>query len=175
MPSRRLRWSAIGLFAVIAAAALSGCASSPSSQAAGYAESMGGTNRALATLPGRPACFWLRNFDGSWIVLNDSELIVYAPLQSRPYLIKLFEPVIDLKFHERLGFEDTAHTGMICNDSMDDLIVPHWQPHRVPITAVHALTKPQADRLLAENHLKVPARAKPARGDQAKSKGAANR
>lgn len=167
MTSRRLRCSAIGLFAVIAAAALSGCASSPSSQAAGYAENMGGTNRALATLPGKPACFWLRNFDGSWIVLNNSELVIYAPLQSRPYLIKLFEPVIGLRFHERLAFEATGHTGMICNDSMDDLIVPHWQPHRVPITAVHALTKAQADHLLAENHIKVPAPAKRAKGNQA--------
>lgn len=161
MQSRPLRCSAIGLFAVIAAAALSGCASSPSSQAAGYAQSMGGTNRTLATLPGKPACFWLRNFDGSWTVLNDSELIVHAPLQSRPYLIKLFEPVMGLRFHERLGFEDTGHTGMICNDSMDDLVVPHWQPHRVPITAVRALTKPQADHLLAENHIEVPARPQP--------------
>jgi Family of unknown function (DUF6491) len=160
-----LRRIAIGLLAA-GACVLTGCASSPSSQGAGFAADVGSGGRSTPVLPGTPGCFWLRNFDGSWTVLNDSELIVYVPLDSDPYLIKLFEPVPTLKFRERLGFADDAHTGMICNDSMDDLLVPHWQPHRIPIVAVRKLTVPQARRLLAENHLAPPPRSKAAKGKQ---------
>ena len=46
-------------------------------------------------------------------MLNDSELIVYAPFYSQPYLVKLFEPVQGLRFHERLGFDAVEGTGSI--------------------------------------------------------------
>jgi hypothetical protein len=71
------------------------------------------------------------------------------------------------QFHERLGFADTEHTGMICNDTVDDLLVPHWQPNRIPIVAVRELTVPEANQLLAENHIKLPPGSKPATGNQA--------
>ncbi len=63
-------------------------------------------------------------------------------------MIKLFEPIVDLSFHQRLGFEDKEHTGQICNGSDDYLIVPGGQPPRVPITAVRALTVAQRQQLL---------------------------
>lgn len=159
---RALDCIAAGLLA--AAAMLSGCATSPSSQGAGFTADVGSSSQNRKSIPGKPGCFWLRNFDGSWTVLNDSELIVYGPLDSEPYLVKLFEPVPTLKFDRRLGFADNAHTGMICNDSMDDLLVPHWNPHRVPIVAVHRLTVPEAKRLLAKNHLNQPQRPKKPKG-----------
>ena len=149
-----------------AAAALCGCASSPSSQGAGVAAYLGKSHE-TAALPGKPGCFWLSNFDGSWTVLNDSELIIYAPLYSKPYLIKVFEPVPTLKFHERLGFENSEHSGMICDGAMDDLVIPHWQPNRIPIVAVRELTSPEAERLLAANHIALPRRPQPAKGNQA--------
>jgi hypothetical protein len=160
-----LRCIAIALLAA-AATILSGCASSPSSQGAGVAAALESPSQKSAALPGTPGCFWLSNFDGSWTVLNDSELIVYAPLYSRPYLIRLFEPVPTLKYKERLGFADAEPSGMICNDTMDDLVVPHWQPNRIPIVAVRKLTVPQAERLLAENHIKLQPRSKPVKGNQ---------
>jgi len=167
LQARRLRCIAIALLAA-AAVVLCGCASSPSSQGAGVAAILGSNSRKeAAALPGTPACFWLPNFDGSWTVLNDSELIVYAPLYSQPYLIKLFAPVPTLKFDEHLGFAASEHTGMICDDAMDELVVPRWEPHRVPIVAVHKLTMPQARQLLAENHIKLPPLAKPVKGNQA--------
>jgi hypothetical protein len=95
-------------------------------------------------------------------VLNDGELIVYAPGHSHAYLVKLLEPVPNLKFHQRLGFEDDEHTGRICDHSMDDLVVPHWQPHRIPIVAVHRLSAPERQLLLAENHVKLRAGSRPA-------------
>lgn len=165
MQTRPLRCIAIALVAPLATV-LWGCAASPSSQGAGVAANLQSSSHVTAALPGKPGCFWLSNFDGSWTVLNPRELIIYAPFYSKPYLVRLFEPVPTLEFHERLGFADIEHTGMICNGSMDDLLVPHWQPHRIPIVAVRELTVPQANRLLAENHIKLPPGSKPAKGDQ---------
>jgi hypothetical protein len=162
MQARPLRAIAIGLTAA-AAATLLGCAST---QGAGHATNTGTSSQKTAALPGKPACFWLRSFQGSWTVLNSSELIVYAPLDSDPYLIKLFEPVPDLKFDERLGFEDVEHSGMICDGSLDYLALPRWQPHRIPIVAVRKLTVPEERQLLAENHLKLPG-SKPTKGNKA--------
>lgn len=165
MRARPLRCLAVSLLAA-AAAVLGACASSPSSQGAGVAANLGSKRQETAALPGKPGCFWLSNFDGSWTVLNPSELIVYAPLYSKPYLIKLFEPVPVLKFRERLGFLNSEHTGMICDGTMDDLVVPDWQPARIPIVAVRELTAAQAQQLMAANHIELPRRAKPAKGNQ---------
>jgi hypothetical protein len=167
MRARPARPIVIGL--ITAAAALLGCATHPArSHAATTAASTAATGAKTAALPGKAGCFWLQNFDGSWTVLNDSELIVHAPSFSRPYLIKLFEPVLTLKFAQRLGFVDVEHSGMICNSAMDELIVPHWQPRRVPIVAVRQLTKPEERQLMVENHLEVPKKhSRPKKGNQA--------
>jgi hypothetical protein len=99
-------------------------------------------------LPGKPACFWKSSFQGDWTVLNDSTLIVHAPLPKDVYVITLFEPVFSLSFKQGLGFEDKEHTGQICNNGDDYLLVPGEQPPRVPIVAVHALTLNEQDQLL---------------------------
>ncbi|HWG77646.1 MAG TPA: DUF6491 family protein [Steroidobacteraceae bacterium] len=109
----------------------------------------------LAALPGKPGCFWLRNFDGSWTALNERQLLVYAPFTTA-YLVQLIEPVPTLKFAERLGFEDVERTGMICNDNSDFALIPNWTPHQIAITAVHQVTPEQARQLLLSNGLKAP-------------------
>jgi hypothetical protein len=151
MHAQALRFLGASLLAAVAAAVL-GCASTRGAGGAGQ----GGASTKTAALPGTPGCFWLRNFDGAWTVLNDSELIVHAPSFSEPYLIRLFEPVTTLGFDERLGFQDVEHTGMICDGAMDNLVVPKWQPHLVPIVAVRKLTVAQERQLLIDNHLKPP-------------------
>jgi hypothetical protein len=108
-------------------------------------------------LPGKPACFWKSNFQGDWTVLNDSTLIVHAPLPKDAYVIKLFEPVFDLSFHQELGFENKEHTGQICNDGDDYLIVRGWQLP-VPIVAVRALTMDEQNQLLRAAGRPVPQR-----------------
>jgi hypothetical protein len=110
----------------------------------------------VANLPGKAACFWKSNFQGDWTVLNDSTLIVHAPLPQDTYVIKLFEPVFNLSFHQGLGFEDKEHTGQICNNGDDYLVVPGWQPPQVPIIAVHALTASEQDELLRAAGKPVP-------------------
>jgi hypothetical protein len=102
----------------------------------------------VENLPGKPACFWKSSFQGDWTVLNDSTLIIHAPLPKDAYVIKLFEPVFSLSFKEGLGLDDREHTGQICNNGDDYLLVPGWQPPQVPIVAVHALTMPEQDQLL---------------------------
>ena len=110
----------------------------------------------VENLPGQPACFWKANFQGGWTVLNDSTLIVQAPLPKDAYVIKLFEPVFNLSFKQDLAFEDREHTGQICNDGDDYLVVPGWQPPQVPIVAVHALTAAERDKLLQAAGKPVP-------------------
>jgi hypothetical protein len=110
----------------------------------------------IENLPGKPGCFWKSNFQGDWTVLNESTLIVRAPLPKDVYVIKLFEPVFDLSFKQGLGFEDKEHTGQICNNGDDYLIVPGWQPPQVPIVAVHALTMAEQDQLLRAAGKPVP-------------------
>jgi Family of unknown function (DUF6491) len=111
-------------------------------------------------LPGKAGCFWKSSFQGDWTVLNDSTLIVHAPLPKDAYVITLFEPVFSLSFKQGLGFEDKEHTGQICNNGDDYLLVPGWQPPRVPIVAVHSLTIDQENQLLQ-------AAGKPLRGQHA--------
>ncbi|MGD0493224.1 MAG: DUF6491 family protein [Steroidobacteraceae bacterium] len=110
----------------------------------------------VENLPGKAACFWKSSFQGDWTILNDSTLIVHAPLPKDIYVVKLFEPVFNLSFKQGLGFEDQEHTGQICNDGDDYLLVPGWQPPRVPIVAVHALTMDQQDQLLRAAGKPVP-------------------
>lgn len=139
---------------VMAAAALTACATAP----AGAGGAAGATAHTAAPLPGKPACFWLSNFDGSWTALNQSQLIVYAPLTSNPYLIQLFPPVFNLTFAQRLGFLDAERSGMICNNAQDELVLPgfQFQPHRITITAVRQLSKAQERQLLLQNGVRVP-------------------
>jgi hypothetical protein len=87
----------------------------------------------VENLPGKPGCFWKSSFQGDWTILNDSTLIVHAPLPKDVYVIKLFEPVFNLSFKQDLGFEDKEQFGQICNNGDDYLVVPGWQPPQVPI------------------------------------------
>lgn len=110
----------------------------------------------LENLPGKPACFWKSSFQGDWTVLNDSTLLVHAPLPKDVYVIKLFEPVFDLGFKQSLGLEDREHTGQVCNNGDAYLVVPGWQPPQVPIVAVHALTIAEQAQLLQAAGKPVP-------------------
>lgn len=144
MLSRLLRNAAAASMAVVALA----CATT---------HRQGGAGAPTAALPGTPGCFWLRNvFD--WTVLNNSELIVHAPLLQDAYLVTLFEPVFDLDFHLNLGFDDVEHTGLICGPARDYLVVPHYTPPRIPIVAVQKLTAPEQVRLLRASKKPVPRR-----------------
>lgn len=97
-------------------------------------------------LPGTEACIFTADLY-DWTVLDDSNLIVYAPGQHQPYLIKLFAPVFDLPFHERIGFEAVEHNGQLCKG--DFVIVRGDMPSRTAITNVRLLSAAQAKDLIA--------------------------
>jgi hypothetical protein len=112
----------------------------------GCAASVAPSHQARTNLPGKEACIFTANLS-DWVVLDESTLIVYAPMRKDPYLVKLFAPVIGLDFHQTLGFEDTAHNGELCGG--DELIVRGSMPQRMGISAVRALSLQQAKDLRA--------------------------
>jgi hypothetical protein len=145
---------AVNATLIVLAAMVAGCATTPAQPPSAKANLANVTK--LENLPGKPACFWKSNFQGDWTVLDDSTLIVRAPLPNDAYVIKLFEPVFSLSFHQALAFEDKEHVGQICNNGDDYLLVPDGQPPRVPIVAVRALTTPEQAQLLRAAGLPVP-------------------
>ncbi|MGH8291481.1 MAG: DUF6491 family protein [Steroidobacteraceae bacterium] len=153
MRSQSLRIIPAGLIAGVAVALL-GCAST---EGRSYATSSTATGRKTAALPVKPACFRVADFASSqiWISLNNSELIVSDPELSRSYLIKLSEPVYDLKLHHHLGFEPAfTNNGCICNGFNDYLLARHsGLAGHVPIVAVRELTEPEERQLLSKYHI----------------------
>jgi hypothetical protein len=101
-----------------------------------------------APLPGSDACVFIRNVS-DWEVIDATTMIVYAPMRKDPYLLKLFEPVPELNFHERVGFEDAAHNGQLCGNGDYVVIRDQIGPRRVPIVALRKLTPDQAKQLRA--------------------------
>jgi len=66
-------------------------------------------------------------------------LIVYAPMPKEAYLVKLLQPIPDLRFHLALGFEDTDHMGRVCRIG-SFVSVGQPFPWLAPVAAVRALT-----------------------------------
>ena len=141
MRSRLLRKAAAVSMAVVALA----CATAHSGEA----------SAPTAALPGTPGCFWLKSFN-DWTVLNDSELIVHAPLTQDAYLVKLFQPVFGLNYYFNLGFVDVMQNGYICGPSRDYLAVPRYTPPRIIITAVQKLSASEQVQLLQAAKKPVP-------------------
>src|SRR5580658_10308079 len=107
-----------------------------------------GSHPAAAPLPGTDACVFM-SLVSDWVVIDASTLIVYAPLRKDAYLLKLFEPVPELNFKQRVGFEDSDHDGQLCGNGADYLVVrDDTVPQRVPIVAFRKLSPAEAKQLL---------------------------
>src|SRR5579885_187725 len=106
-------WTAVAASLVLTA--LAGCAGTrPAAPSAS----------STASLPGRPACFWRRDFKGDWQVLNNSALIVYAPPTGKEnaYYLRLVQPVVGLQFNWRLGLDNFSSSGRICGNRSASLL-----------------------------------------------------
>jgi hypothetical protein len=137
--SARSARSTVGLALALTALGAAGCATTGTP-----------ARQASAPLPGTDACVFLSTvYD--WEVVDPTTLIVYAPMRKDPYLLKLFEPVVDLDFKQRVGFEDSDHSGMLCGNGIDYLVVRGDIPWRVPIVAFRKLSVDQARQLLASS------------------------
>ena len=113
---------------------------------AGCATNATPSNNATAAWPGKDASIFTVNLS-DWVVLDESTLLVYAPLRKQPYLVKLFAPVTGLQFRESLGFEDTEHNGQLCRG--DYLVARGDIAQRMPISALREITPQQAKQLRA--------------------------
>jgi hypothetical protein len=81
-------------------------------------------------------------------VLDDSTLIVTAPLPKDAYLVKLFAPIPDLSWRQRLGFQsEAAEPGRFCREN-GYVFELGPVPQRWPVVAVRALTPGEAKELL---------------------------
>jgi hypothetical protein len=131
-----IRSRAALLILTLAAASAGGCAS-------GRASSV----RAAAPLPGTDACVFIGNIY-DWDVIDPSTMIVYAPQRKDAYLLKLFAPVPDLDFKQRVGFEDSDHNGELCGFGDNLVLRDEIGARRTPIVAFRKLTPEQLRQLL---------------------------
>jgi hypothetical protein len=100
------------------------------------------------SLPGTDACFWIANVS-DWTVLDNSTLLLSAPLAEDAYLVKLFAPIPDLKWRLRLGFEGgDGVPEQFCRDS-GYVLAYGPVPQRELAVSVRALTPAQARQLVA--------------------------
>ena len=108
---------------------------------------------ATARLPGKPGCFSPADVRegprASWTAPNDRTLIIRRP--ENAYLIELSRPVIGLSFWRNVSCNDLEHSGEICGNSRDSLIVSGHEPSHILITAVRELSPAEAASLLAES------------------------
>lgn len=81
-------------------------------------------------------CFWVDTVH-SWKVLDNRNLIIYAPSRRCPYHVELMVSCSGLRFAEHIGFRDTD--ARICGWGGDMLIIPHDLPVRCPIKSVTRL------------------------------------
>src|SRR5579863_946989 len=131
----------LALAVAVAVLTASGCTAGGSSA----------THAPPAPLPGTEACIFTVNLY-DWTVLDDTTLIVYAPVHKEPYLVKLFAPVFDLSFHQTLGFEGVEHNGQLCKG--DYVLVRGELPQRMSISSIRALTPDQAKQLISDSKQK---------------------
>jgi Family of unknown function (DUF6491) len=107
---------------------------------------------ATARLPGKPGCFSPADVTegprASWSEPNDRTLVIRRP--ENAYLIELSRPVLGLSFWRNISFDDLEHSGEICGDGRDYLIVPGHEPSHILITAVRELSPADAASLFAE-------------------------
>ena len=135
MPATSIRRAAL-LWLALGALAAAGCATSRAPP-----------GRAAAPLPGTDACVFISNIS-DWVVIDSSTMIVYAPLPKDAYLLKLFAPVPELDFKQRVGFEDSDHNGQMCGNGDDLVVRDEISARRMPIVAFRKLTPEQARQLL---------------------------
>lgn len=103
----------------------------------------------VANLPGKEACFWTSTIF-NWTALDDSTLIVDAPTEQAPYLVKLMAPIPGLRASDRVGFLGGDPTGMFCK--MSSVFIRGSLSYREPVVAVRALTPAQAKEMLARDN-----------------------
>lgn len=107
----------------------------------------------LAELPGTEGCFWTR-LVYDWVALDDSTLLVSAPNDRSPYLVKLMGPIPGLAAREHLAFHTGREGGgLFCSRNHPFVAAPGRAGWREPAVAVRRLTPAMARQLMTRVEL----------------------
>ncbi len=95
---------------------------------------------------GTAACF-PRHSIHDFKILDDRNLIIFAPGKSDAYHVQVSPPAAELRFADALGFE--SHNSRICGIAGDELIIPDAVARRSyrSVTGVYRLDAPALEGL----------------------------
>jgi hypothetical protein len=105
-----------------------------------------GTTACAATAPkdqtpplrGSDCVFFRSLYD--WQVLDDHNMVIWAPSRKDAYHVYFMTPLVGLNFSIKLAFVDKDHDGRLCGFSRDEIVVPDRAfPQRTTITAMKHL------------------------------------
>lgn len=115
-------------------------------------EKQGDTQTAAVTKKERGGdCVFSRTIS-NWDVLDNETLIIWAPTQKNPYLVKLWSPAFGLKHEFTLGFEDGNNDGQFCDYGQDKIVVRGPAgPERYNLRTVRRLDEAEAKALIASS------------------------
>lgn len=97
----------------------------------------------VATEGLKSGCFYARDVN-NWQELNREYLIVYAPSKSRPYLVRISPPSIDLRSASTIGFEGRDR---ICGKPGERLVIARARARNFTILDVWRLDADTSARL----------------------------
>jgi len=97
----------------------------------------------LATEGLKTGCFYARDVN-NWQALNREYLIVYAPSKSRPYLVRISPPSVDLRSASTIGFEGRDR---ICGKPGERLVMARAMARNYTILDVWRLDADTSARL----------------------------
>lgn len=125
----------------LAAALLAGCAADPSAEPARRPSVRAGEF-------GTPDCF-LRRAAADFKVLDERNLVVFAPGRDDAYHVQVSLPLQGLRFADTVAFE--SRNTRICGYAGDELLLRRGGggPERASVVGVYRLDRPALEGLLA--------------------------
>lgn len=102
-------------------------------------------------------CVFARTIN-NWEAVDNETLIIWAPSQNHPYLLKLWMPVFGLKSEFGLGIQDGDNDGQFCDYGRDAIVVDApGGPERYKVRTLTRLDEAHAQALLeSAKHKKKP-------------------
>jgi hypothetical protein len=107
--------------------------------ALGIARAASGTNPDPVPGASKDECVFVRNIN-NWRVLDTRNVVLYAPNESRAYLMQLAAPVSDLEYSFKVAFIDRDRDGQLCGRSFDK-VQAAGSPVRQPATPIMGMTR----------------------------------
>ena len=91
-----------------------------------------------------------------WQVLDDHNMVIWAPSRREAYQVYFMTPLTGLSFNIKLAFVDKDHDGRLCGFSRDEIVAPDpGFPQRATITAMKHLDADGIAKLEAQYNVKL--------------------